>query len=389
MKLRASRPIVRALGTTAAIFFTTIALIAGQPTPPQRQPMAEEVFKNIQVLKGVPADEFLGSMGFIANALAVNCTYCHVGEGGGGWDEYAKDTDKKEMARKMMVMMNTINKTYFGGTRRVTCVSCHNGANRPKTTTNMAVYYRATPTDEPDDILRQAPGAPSAEQVIDKSLAASGGAERLAAFTSFVAKGTYLGYGEAEKRPFEVYAKAPGQRTEITHTLSGDSTITYDGRLGWTSMPEAFSPLPTRALAGTELEGAKLDAALSFPGQLKQALKTWRGAIPATMGDHDVQVIQGNSESGLPVKLYFDDESGLLMRQVRYTETPIGRNSWEIDYDDYRNVGNTGVKMPFKWRVLWQSGDTTVELTDVQPNVTVDAARFARPPAPAARPRTR
>jgi hypothetical protein len=87
------------------------------------------------------------------------------------------------------------------------------------------------------------------------------------------------------------------------------------------------------------------------------------------------------------VKLYFDDESGLLLRQVRYTETPIGRNSWQIDYDDYRSVGNSGTKMPFKWRVLWQSGDSTVELTDVQPNVAVDAARFARPAAPP-RPRT-
>ncbi len=373
---------------SAAIFLAAVALVGAQAAPAQKPPMAEEVFKNIQVLKGVPADEFLGSMGFIANALAVNCTYCHVGEGGGGWDEYAKDTDKKEMARKMMVMMNTINKTYFGGTRRVTCVSCHNGANRPKTTTNMAVYYRATTTDEPDDVLRQAPGAPSADQVIDKYLTAIGGAQRLAALTSFVAKGTYLGYGEAEKRPFDVYAKAPGQRTEVIHTLSGDSTTTYDGRLGWMSMPEAFSPLPVRALAGTELEGAKLDAVLSFPGQLKQTIKTWRGAIPAAMGDHDVQVIQGNSASGLPVKLYFDDESGLLLRQVRYTETPIGRNSWQIDYDDYRNVGNTGVKMPFKWRVLWQSGDSTVELTEIQPNAAVDAARFARPAAPAARPRT-
>jgi hypothetical protein len=134
--------------------------------------------------------------------------------------------------------------------------------------------------------------------------------------------------------------------------------------------------------------GKDFDAVLSFPGQLKQALKTWRGAIPASMGDHDVQVIQGNSDAGLPVKLYFDDETGLLVRQVRYTETPIGRNSWQIDYDDYRTVGTTGVKMPFKWRVLWQSGDSTVELTEIQPNVAVDAARFARPAAPAARPRT-
>ena len=121
--------------------------------------------------------------------------------------------------------------------------------------------------------------------------------------------------------------------------------------------------------------------------RLKQALKSWRGAIPATLGDHDVQVIEGLTESGLPVKLYFDDESGLLLRQVRYTETPIGRNSWQIDYDDYRSVGTSGVKMAFKWRVLWQSGDSTMELTDVQPNATVDAARFARPAAPP-RPRT-
>jgi outer membrane lipoprotein-sorting protein len=371
----------------AAIFLASATVAAGQAAPGQKPPMAEQVFKNIQVLKGVPADEFLGSMGFISNALAVNCTYCHVGEGGGGWDEYAKDTDKKEMARKMMAMMNAINKTYFGGTRRVTCVSCHNGNNRPKTTTNMAVYYRATQTDEPDDILRQAPGAPSSDQVIDKYLAAIGGAQRLAAVTSVIATGTYLAYGDAQKSPFEVYAKAPGQRTEIIHTLSGDSTTVVDGRLGWMAMPDAFSPLPTRALAGTELEGARLDAALTFPGQLKQALKNWRGAIPASMGDHDVQVIEGTSDSGLPVKLYFDDDSGLLLRQVRYTETPIGRNSWQIDYDDYRTVGTSGVRMPFKWRVLWQSGDSTVELTDVRPNAAVDAARFARPAAPA-RPRT-
>jgi hypothetical protein len=334
----------------------------------------------VQVLKGVPADEFLGSMGFISNALAVNCTYCHVGEGGGGWDEYAKDTDKKRMARKMMLMMNAINKTYFGGTRRVTCVSCHNGANRPKTTTNMAVYYRATPTDEPDDILRQAPGAPSTDQVLDKYFAALGGAQRLTTVTSLVAKGTYLAYGEAEKRPIDIYAKAPAQRTEIIHTFSGDSATIYDGRLGWMAVPEAFSPLPLRALAGSELEGVKLDAALSFPAQLKQALSNWRGAIPATLGDHDVQVIEGIAEDRLPVKLYFDDESGLLLRQVRYTETPIGRNSWQIDYDDYRDVG--GVKMPFRWTVLWQSGQATVELTEVQPNVAIDAARFARPTAP-------
>jgi hypothetical protein len=319
-------------------------------------------------------------MGFISNALAVNCTYCHLGEGGGGWAEYAKDTDKKQMARKMILMMGAINQTYFGGRRVVTCVSCHNGANRPKVTTNMAVYYNAMPTDEPDEIVKQAPGAPSADQVLDKYVEALGGAQKLAGIASFVAKGTYLAYGEAEKRPLEIFAQAPARRTTIVHTLSGDSTTTYDGGTGWTAVPEAFSPLPLRALTGSELEGETLDAELSFPVRVKQMLTGWQGAIPASIGDHDVQVIQGSTASGLPVKLYFDDASGLLVRLVRYTETPIGRNTWQIDYADYRDVA--GVKMPFRWNVLWASGQSAIELDDVQPNVPVQASRFSKPAAP-------
>src|SRR5438874_957258 len=97
---------IRCALVVAALGFVAVAAVAGrQAAPADRQPPAETVFKNIQVLKGVPADEFLGSMGYIANALAVNCTYCHLGEGGGGWAEYAKDNDKKIRARTMIVMM--------------------------------------------------------------------------------------------------------------------------------------------------------------------------------------------------------------------------------------------------------------------------------------------
>jgi hypothetical protein len=99
---------------TASMCLAGMAWVAAQAPP---QPAAEAVFKDIQVMKGVPVDEFLGSMGFISNALAVNCTYCHLGDGGGGWGEYARDNPKKLMARTMIVMVNTINKTYFGGRR--------------------------------------------------------------------------------------------------------------------------------------------------------------------------------------------------------------------------------------------------------------------------------
>jgi hypothetical protein len=392
MDRRQKRTIASVLGVGATLVLLSAAVSARQAAPPApgaqvpqaRQP-AEAVFKNIQVFKGVPADEFMASMGYMSNSLAVNCTYCHLGDGGGGWAEYARDNDKKVTARRMVVMMNAINRANFGGRRVVTCVSCHNGSIRPKVTSNMSVYYSLPTSDEPDDIVKQAPGAPSVDQVIEKYIQAIGGAQRLKARTSFTAKGTSLSYGEAEPSPMQIFAKAPAQRTEIVGTPASSFTTTFDGRTAWMSVPDAITPLSWRALAGGELEGAKLDAVLAFPAQLKGALTDWRGAIPAAMGDLDVVVIQGTMPGGFPVKLYFDDETGLLVRQIRYIESPIGRNTWQIEYSDYRDVA--GIKMPFKWTFMWQSGKNVIELTDVQPNVAVDAARFAMPapPAPAGR----
>jgi outer membrane lipoprotein-sorting protein len=286
------------------------------------------------------------------------------------------------MARTMIVMVNTINKTHFGGRRVVTCVTCHNGANVPATVRELDAVYRTPTTDEPDAITRQAPGSPSVDQVLDKYIAAIGGPDRLAKLASWTAKGTYIGYGDAETVPLEIYARAPGQMTRIIRTLNGLSTTVYDGRSAWSAVPEEETPIPLRQLSGGELDGARLDAQLAFPANVKQFLTGWQGSLPAVLGDDkDLYVIQGTSPSGLPVKLYFDAESGLLVRQIRYTEASLGRNMTQIDYDDYREVA--GVKMPFKWTLAWQSGQGHYELTDVQPNVAVDASRFAQPAPPA------
>jgi outer membrane lipoprotein-sorting protein len=83
---------------------------------------------------------------------------------------------------------------------------------------------------------------------------------------------------------------------------------------------------------------------------------------------------------------FYFDESGLLVRLVRLTETAVGRVPTQIDYGDYREVA--GVKMPFRWTVTWTNGQSTTELSEVQPNVPVDAARFARP-VPAQEPKFR
>ena len=92
--------------------------------------MAEQVFKNIQVLRGMSVNEFMETMGFFAASLNANCTYCHEL---GTWESYAKDElPAKQTARKMVLMMNQINQTYFAGRQALTCYSCHRFGTTPK-----------------------------------------------------------------------------------------------------------------------------------------------------------------------------------------------------------------------------------------------------------------
>lgn len=391
MKLGSRPTIVPALGTVV-VCLVGVALASGQAAAggqtasTQKPVMAEDILKNVQVLRGIPLDEFMGTMGFFAAALSLNCTDCHVGAALDNWERYADDTPRKQTTRKMILMVRAINQANFGGKREVTCYTCHRSSNRPKVTPSLAEQYGTPPPDDPDELesVEQtlAPGAPSADQILDKDIQALGGAQRLANLSSFVAKGTYTGYDTSDaKVPVEVYAKAPGQRTTVAHVSVGDgttkdSTTVYDGRAGWISMPNTLVPM--LVLTGGNLDGAKVDADLSFPGRIKQALTNWRAGFPeTTIDDHEVQIVQGISAGKSLVKLYFDKKSGLLLRQVRYADTVVGLNPTQVDYSDYREL--SGVKLPFRWTVTWTDGQSTFEMSEVQLNVPIDAAKFAKP----------
>jgi outer membrane lipoprotein-sorting protein len=283
----------------------------------------------------------------------------------------------------MVTIMATINKQHFGGRQVITCFSCHRGADRPKATPNLATLYGAPPPDDPRDEVAAATGAPAADAVFDKYLAAVGGAARAATLTSFTATGTSTGYGpDSEPQPFELAARAPNQRTATVRSSDGNRTTVFDGRSGWIAAPHR--PVDVLALGGADLDGLRIDAELAFPARIKQLAGQWRVGAAGAIGDREVQVVQGTGSGGALVTLSFDSESGLLLRQVRYVASPVGRLPTQVDYDDYRDVA--GVKVPFKWTVTWLDGKDTVELKDVRANVALDAARFAKPPASASTP---
>jgi photosynthetic reaction center cytochrome c subunit len=361
----------------AAAFVATAVTLRGQ-APAQRPPLAEEVFKNVQVLRGIPVNEFMGTMGIFSAALGMSCEDCHR-SGDSSWANYATESPRKQMARSMVTMMAAINKQHFGGRQVITCFSCHRGADRPKPTPNLATLYGAPPPEDPRDEFAQASGAPAADAVFDKYVAAVGGAARVAALASFTATGTTTGYGpDSEPQPFELAARAPNQRAAVTRSSDGDRATVFDGRSGWIAAPHR--PVDVLALGGADLDGLRIDAELAFPSRIKQVAGQWRVGAATVVGDREVQVVQGTGSGGALVTLFFDAESGLLVRQVRYVPSPVGRLPTQVDYDDFRDVA--GVKLPFKWTVTWLDGKDTVELKDVRPNVAIDAARFARPPAP-------
>ncbi len=352
-----------------------VPAVQGQVASEPKPQVAEDVFKNIQILKGVPVNQFLGIMGFFSASLGKSCVDCHDSDS--GWENYVSDNNpNKKTARRMIAMVMTINKSFFGGRQDVTCYSCHRGGPNPKVTPDLTALY--SPPEEPQgDIVKKAPNGPGVDQILDKYLQALGGAQKLAALTAYVAKGTSIGYGlDAEKRPVEIYAK-PGERTTIVHAPQGVFTTTYDGRSGWIAAPNI--PVPVLPLTGGDLEGARLDAEVAFPTRLKQSLGDWRVGFDTEIDDDDVHVLQGTTPAGTMATFYFDPESGLLKRMVRYANSPVGRMPTRVDYSDYREVA--GVKMPFKWTVTWLDGRETFELTDVQPNVAIDPAKFAKPAA--------
>lgn len=352
---------------------------AAQTTPPT----VDTVFKNVQALKGIGVDDFMLTMGIMSAAVGSDCVGCHPSAGTDKVD-WALDTPRKRTARRMVQMVTSINRENFGGRQVVTCWTCHRGRDRPVVTPALDVVYGEANL-EFDDVLTQQTGVPSVDQLLNKYMTAIGGAQRVGGMTSFVATGKSTGYrGFGGGGVVELAAQAPDRRA--THIRfpeypdRGVSVRTYDGRTGWIATPLAV--VPKYELGGSERDGARLDAQLAFPAQIRQALTDLRVGPPTTIDDKDVQVLQGNGPNGTFVSLYFDDKTGLLVRSVRYGRSPIGRVPTQVDYADYRDVG--GIKFPYKWLFIWMDGRDTFEFSDVKMNVTIPAATFGQPDLPPA-----
>jgi photosynthetic reaction center cytochrome c subunit len=352
---------------------------AAAPAGGERVPMVEETFKTVQLLRGIPVDTFFEVMGTFASSMGNDCTFCHASNSALDKSAFATQTPRIQRARQMITMMRTINQQFFGGAPRVTCFTCHGGSNVPKADPSFMSQY-GEPVLDPDarDFLTDA--SINVNQVWDKYIQALGGADKLAKLTSYAAKGTYSGFDtDFSVVPIELYAKAPNQETVVVHLTIGTSTRVFDGQNAWVAGPE--QPLPLLTMTGGNIDRARLSALANFPLGLQKAYPQWR-AGRTILNDKDVIVLQATVNGDRVAQVFFDPASGLLLRLLRFTVTPVAFVPTQLDYADYRELPGLGVKIPFSRTLTQTYMQMTLKFMDVQPNVAIDAARFGKP-APA------
>jgi photosynthetic reaction center cytochrome c subunit len=330
---------------------------------------AEEQFKNIQILKDMPADQLIPAMQFMTASLGVDCEYCHV--------EKAFDKDDKKTkgyARHMMEMMFNINKENFDNQRWVTCYSCHQGSPHPPSIPAITAKEKAPMMMAEGEETASATGYPEPTKLLDGYLAAVGGADALKKVTTRVAKGTVTAFGD-QKMAVDIYAKAPDKRVSVMHMKDGESVTAYNGKVGWLSVPGRVHMMNAQ-----ETFGAKMDADFAFPANVKGLYTKWETKPGEKIDGQETWLVMGEKEGEPPLRLYLDQKSGLLLRLVRYVDSPLGYNPTQIDYADYRTVD--GVKVSYRWAVARPGNRFTVQVDDLKQNVPVDDAKFVAPPPP-------
>jgi outer membrane lipoprotein-sorting protein len=322
----------------------------------------EQTYKNITALKGTPADQLMSTMQFISASLGVECSACHVQGSFESDDKAAKKT-----AREMIAMQNAINKDAFHGRLQVTCNTCHRGSLRPVSVPNVS-DGSTPPAAAPPAANTQV----TVEQILDKYVTALGGAEAIQKVTSRIMKGTQSAANQSGT-PIEVLTKAPNKRVTIAHLGNTDSFTAFDGTAGWMGSTGRTA----RAMSAADSAGYAIDGEFYFPLRIKSVFpQLRRGRIEAVNGV-ECEVLNGSAPGKPAVRLYFDKNTGLLTRLVRFTDTPLGRMPVQIDYADYKTFAD--VKIPLRWTLSRPSGRFTIQIDDVKINASIDDARFAKP----------
>lgn len=371
--------------TLAVIFFAPTVLVAktqGTQKATLEGSTAGDYYKNVQVLKDVPASELIPAMRYITTALGVGCDFCHD-------EKHFESDDKqdKKTARKMMEMMFALDKNSFGGKRMVTCYTCHRGSTKPVTTPVLpgettasiggpasggATKAGVSAGEKSPGKTAPAANLPKAEEIVAKYVKAVGGEKAIAGVNTLVEKGTYAVTGRGMATQVEIERKAPGVSVTTIVTPHGGMAHGFDGTAGWARFGNHVE-----GMAGSDLVQEKRWGAI-YPGaDIGSYYKRLQTQDVEKIDGQDAYRVTGWPAAGAPDQLYFDQKTGLLVRVTSLVDSPLGALPKEVDYADFLAAG--GIRVPGTIRITQLSGTGTYEFTSIEANAAVEDAKFAAP----------
>ncbi len=376
--MRSLRICLKRITVLMALTLAAVLLTHAQAAPPSMEgKTAEQFYKSIKVLNGVPADQVIEAMHQIRAALGVNCEFCHEDP-----DRAADTKEAKETARQMMRMVMDINKNNFKGQQEVTCYTCHRGRAVPMTTVPLPAVEKGE-GPEPQ-------GLPPADQILSKYVQALGGEQAIRKIASRIITGTQFiptGPGGTVPVPamIERSQKAPNLVVNVYRTPTYTIADGFDGSKAWSQDLRGRVSEP----GATDQMRAKRDADLYLPLDLKQTYTQMQVRGVENVNGHDAYVVIARPQGDRVERLYFDVQTGLLVRKWSSLATPVGEAPFQVDYDDYRDTGS-GVKFPYLIVMnpanarAEPSTTATIRVAKVQDNAPLDSSKFAKPESKAA-----
>jgi photosynthetic reaction center cytochrome c subunit len=343
---------------------------ASVPVSQNAEPAAEQKYKNIQTLKGLPASQLPALMHLFNASLGVRCDHCHVRNDKNEMEWDKDDKQDKKTARKMIQMTLDINKASFSGRTEVTCYTCHQGHDHPPAFPSLPAAI--IPPSAPP---RPMTGMPMPDQILEKYVQAVGGKEALAKVKTRQMKGQYL-----PQRGGQVAVEILQSGDKFTSTVTtpqGAIQRVWTGTTGWISSVQGLQELDAEELTAVR------DMAEAFaPLKLKEPFPKMTFGGKDKINDREVFVLRGALPDKRRIRLLFDAESGLLLRKVVFNNTIVGPDPVQFDFDDYRDVD--GVKLPFSVRISYTEPgfSGTRKFEEIKQNIPVDEAKFAMPKKP-------
>ena len=357
---------VAACASLISIWALVCSTALSQERTPQPEEPAEQVYKNIQVFKGLPNSQLMSVMFFMEGSLQVNCGHCHV------WEDFSKD-DKpaKQTARKMILMVRKLNETQFGGRQMISCNTCHRGQTPPIAPLPFAEMKEAGAGVSGSQTASAA--LPTAEQLFARDLQAAGGKDAIEKIHTRVMKGTRSS-SEGWSSPVEIEQEAPDKWRD-SFKVQAQFVGVFDGSHGWHLEDQDVIEVKSGDLANL-----KLDAEFYRDLKLSEIFSNARTTGKAKINGKDSYVVEAKSAEGERRQLYFDASTGLLMRIVRFDPSPFGPIPNAFDYADYREMD--GVQVPFSIGHLRPDYSLVDKFIEIEQNVPVASKTFDKPTVP-------